>query len=72
MDEEIKRLEDAANSLIEYFDSVQIFATRHEPTKGGTLDVKFGLGNWLARRGQVSDWLIKNEEQTRVEVREHQ
>jgi hypothetical protein len=55
--------------LSEHFDSVQVFATRHEPTDGGTINVNFGAGNWFARKGQVGEWLIKADERSREEAR---
>jgi hypothetical protein len=45
-------------ALSEHFDSVQIFATRHESgAKDGTLHWQQGAGNWYARFGQVQEWL---------------
>lgn len=60
----------ATDSLMEHFDTVQIFCTRHE--SDGTCNVQYGLGNWFARSGQVSNWLVKNDEESRVEISRRQ
>lgn len=60
-----------AEALGEHFDSVQIFTTRHESSEqDGTVTVHLGVGNWFARYGQVSEWLIKQDEWTRMNARE--
>jgi hypothetical protein len=60
-----------AEALGEHFDSVQIFATRHESgTHGGTINISYGLGNWMARYGHVAAWKIKQDEACRVEIRD--
>ena len=73
MDEELnpdlKRCQDAADALAEHFDSVQIFCSRHEGGDIGTISVNFGRGNWFARRGHVQDWILKEAERTKEEVR---
>lgn len=52
--------------LGEHFDSVQIFATRHEQgSLDGTVSIHIGTGNWFARYGQVTEWCIKQDEWTR-------
>jgi len=59
-----------AEQLGEHFDSVQIFATRHEPgSLGGTVTVHLGVGNYYARYGQVCEWMVKQDEWTRVGAR---
>lgn len=64
------RVRKACEALIEHFDSVQIFATRHEPgEKDGTVTIRYGLGNWYTRYGHVKEWVIKEEETTRESVR---
>ena len=56
--------------LAEHFDSVQIFTTRHEPTlEGGTINIGFGSGCWFTRYGQVREWLVKCDENSRMTVR---
>jgi hypothetical protein len=57
--------------LMEHFESVQIFATRHMQSElGGTVNVQFGAGNWFARYGQVRAWVVKEDELLRFEVRQ--
>jgi hypothetical protein len=69
-DEDIKRLEDAANLLGEHFDSVRIFATRYDPSiEKGTVTANAGVGNWYASYGQVREWLIKHDEFARLDAR---
>lgn len=53
---DLKTCNDACLRLIENFDAVQIFATRHEGDKG-TIRVEVGRGNWFARLGHISAWL---------------
>lgn len=55
------------DQLMEHFDSVHIFCTRHEPD--GTVNVSIGAGNWFARYGQISEWLCKEQEAARKTVR---
>jgi hypothetical protein len=55
----------AINSLSEHFDSVQIFITRHEDQK--TTNINAGVGNPFTRQGQIREWLIKVDEQARIE-----
>lgn len=47
--------------LMEHFDTVQIFCTRHSPELEGTTSVQWGDGNWFARYGHVNKWLIEQE-----------
>jgi hypothetical protein len=68
---DIQRVSEAVNLLSEHFDTIQIFVTRHEPeTENGTIRVHQGIGNWFARYGQVAEWMIRQDELTRRNVRE--
>lgn len=58
----------ALNVLIEHFDTVQIFATRHMGDEG-TAQVARGRGNWFARKGQVEEWLDVSKEEVLMPVR---
>lgn len=61
------------SALEEHFDTVMIFATRHDPAEaGGTEHCSMGGGNWYARFGQVKEWVIRQEEMARVHVRVNQ
>jgi hypothetical protein len=67
---DVEIVKKACLSLGEHFDSVHIFATRHEPaTLDGTVTVAYGSGNWFARYGQIQEWMIKQDEQARLKVR---
>jgi len=41
--------------LMEHFDTVEIFVTKHD--KEGTLSLAKGDGNWYARIGQINEWM---------------
>jgi hypothetical protein len=58
--------------LSEHFDSVQIFVTRFEDSDIGTVNAHFGSGNWFTRFGQVHNWLIKETERSRAELRQNE
>lgn len=70
-DVDVERLRDACDRLAAHFETVQIFATR--ANKGGedgsTLMFNQGSGNYFARYGQVKDWIIREEEVSRSQVR---
>lgn len=66
--EELAFLEKHCASIGEHFDTVQIFVTRFDAEQG-TCNASYGSGNWFARRGQIQDWLVKENEQTCVGVR---
>jgi hypothetical protein len=55
--------------LMEHFDSVQIFVTRHENATGRTCGKRRGDGNWYARFGTVREWVTQQEEQMRMDQR---
>lgn len=68
--QDMERVRRCLDLLIEHFDSVQIFATRHDPTiVGGTVTLDMGVGNWCTRRGQVRQWIIREDERERIDVR---
>lgn len=71
IDEDLARLQSALDLVSEHFDAVHIFATRHEPGEGGTIACNKGVGNWHARYGQIREYVTKEEEAQRMEVREH-
>jgi hypothetical protein len=65
-DEDASLVKRACSSLMEHFDTVQIFCTRNQPDAsdpngGGTVNVQFGMGNWFARYGQVREFVIYEE-----------
>lgn len=55
-----KALRAAADALMEYFDTVQIFVTK-DKSEDETTGQTFGKGNLFARLGQISLWLSKVE-----------
>ena len=69
-DEDERLINAALDSLVEHFDTVQIFCTRHESNKeDGTIGFQAGRGNLYARERHVEAWIIKNDERLRNDVR---
>lgn len=69
-DIDVARVRDAVSKLGEHFDSVQVFTTRHDPgEEKHTISIQLGSGNWYSRYGQVKSWVIKCDEDTRIETR---
>lgn len=68
-DEDMERLKLKCSELMEHFDSVRIFVTRHSSAEDGTINCSWGEGNWFASYGQISDWLTRQEERTRIGIR---
>lgn len=65
-----QRINAALDQLGEHYDAVQIFCSRHESgEEGGSIHFSFGCGNWFARYGQIRNWLVAEEEGTRIHVR---
>lgn len=52
-------LERHTKQLMEHFETIQIFATRHKPgdAEGSTMTADYGNGNWFARYGQIALWI---------------
>ena len=68
--EDRKRIEAAVRTLGDFFDSVQIFCSRHEAgTHDGTRSFEKGSGNWFAREGQVQSWIRLQDEFERMRLR---
>lgn len=69
-DEDTERLKAAVRTLMEYFDAVQIFASRCETGElDGTVQATQGGGNWFARYGQTQLWVERETEREREAVR---
>lgn len=51
-----------AAQLGEHFDSVRIFVTRHRGEDANTVSYEYGLGNFYAQLGQVSEWLAMQDQ----------
>ena len=58
-DRDEKMVERCCAQLMEHFDSVQIFVTRHEGDI--TMSGATGHGNFYARYGQVQEWLCRQD-----------
>ncbi len=59
-DKELSRLlAEKAEELVPFFDTVIVFATKHE--KDGTLRVHHEIGNMFANYGIVKLWLDKQQ-----------
>jgi len=59
------------SKMIERFDSVQIFVTRHSGEADNTAAYETGGGNFYARLGQISEWLaIQDQYQRQHAVRQ--
>lgn len=70
MIEDDQRVLEAARALGEHFDTVHVFATRHDPAeKDGTVVCDEGVGNWYARQGQIEEWVEFQKEQIRIAAR---
>lgn len=63
-DQRAKKLEmlrNQVNFLRSSFDTVQIFATKHDEDVGETTYYTQGSGNWCARYGHVKVWILGEE-----------
>jgi len=63
MDPDLELLEGIKAKLLEHFDTVQIFVTRHDGQKDDTEAIRVGGGNFYARCGQVRRWLLDMEQE---------
>lgn len=67
---DLDKIKASLDQLGEHFDTVQIFATKHDGgDDGATHSFHKGIGNWWARFGQVVEWVTKSKEDARVEAR---
>lgn len=58
-----ERLEKAVETLGEFFDTVQVFVSRHDTETNCTYKVECGSGNLLARMYQAEVWLGEQQPQ---------
>lgn len=64
------KLERISDDLTEFFDAVQIFATKKaDDGTGESRHWAVGNGNFYARLGQVHEWLIAEDERIREHMR---
>jgi hypothetical protein len=68
-DPDVARVSKAVEALSEHFDTVQVFVTRHINNEDGTAAINLGAGNWYARYGQVQDFIVRCDEDTRIQRR---
>ena len=53
-------------ALMEHFDTVQIFVSRHQPGRGGgTMVLDRGAGHWHARYGQIREWQLRMDREVK-------
>lgn len=65
-----KIVNEAADRLMEHFDSVRIFVTRHRGDTEESQGYTTGGGNFYAQAGQVSEWVVTQNENVRKNARE--
>lgn len=66
-DDLLNRIKLICKELVPHVDTVQIFITKHESSEIGTTQMSWGEGNFFARYGQISQWLINEDSQTEDE-----
>ena len=70
---DIARVDKALKELGVFFETVHIFCTNHnadpDNPDSGTVTTTKGQGNWHARYGQIKEWMIKQDEYTRIQCR---
>lgn len=75
-EEEIERhlkiIESHIAQLSEHFETVQIFVTKVLSETDETLSYGVGAGNWYARYGQTVDWLVTQDERTKLKLKRSQ
>lgn len=76
-DEDLQRVKQACETLGEFFDTVQIFATRFQPGEdddpsAGTVNLNWGSGNYFARSGQVREWIVKQDARAKKDVQQEE
>lgn len=60
-EEEAKLVDGAKNKLMEHFDTVRIFVTKHDGPTDKTACYTVGGGNIFAQQGLTHDWLARTE-----------
>lgn len=63
-DGKLEIIKNHVKAMLPYFDTVQVFCTKyHEEETGYTSHFSHGTGNYLARYGQVKEWIVKEEKE---------
>jgi hypothetical protein len=70
--EDLERIDRHVFQLSEHYDTVHIFVTRNDGDKDQTRCANRGSGNWCARFGQISEWVIYENERIRQAARPNQ
>ncbi len=60
-DKKFELLENQMKVLLVHFDTIQIFASKHDAKIGNTATFVMGHGDWNSRYGQVRQWAIKQD-----------
>lgn len=68
-DKKLALLNNQADFLMKSFDCVIIFAQRYDPKTTDTISFNTGRGSWAARRGQIHDWVLVQDEVVREKAR---
>ena len=69
-DKKSELLEEAARRLAEHFDSVQIIAVAQSSDGDDVVSsYSSGSGSFYERLGAVREWVIRQDEQVKVQVR---
>lgn len=63
--EDQKLVAEAVEKLMEHFDSVRIFVTRHDGSQDATACYERGGGNFYAQLGQVAQWITVQDQYQR-------
>lgn len=64
-DGEQKLVDDCVAKLMENFDSVRIFVTRHDGSQDSTASYETGGGNFYAQLGQIREWICTQDQYQR-------
>ena len=69
-DEEVAIARKAASELMEHFDSVRIFVTKHDGPTDISQETSVGAGNFYAQYGQIRSWIDQMDQADRNQVSE--
>lgn len=69
-DKKMALLQNQAEFLMKSFDVVMIFAQKFNPKTNDTLSFNTGRGSWTARRGQIFEWVLTEDEAIREKARQ--
>jgi hypothetical protein len=55
-------VDETVSKLLEHFDSVRVFTTRHDGNSEETACYNSGGGNFYAQLGQVREWIVRQDQ----------